>query len=77
MDAITASREAKADSPDFLHPVPGFVEVRPTSNFSTLLRVSLVASLDDELRGHHVRIREAIASLAETLTSTIASAASA
>ncbi len=66
-----------ADSPDFLHPVTGFVEVSPTSNFCTTLRVSLVAALDEEARGYHVRTREAIASLAETLTSTIASAASA
>lgn len=66
-----------ADSPDFLHPVTGFVEVCPTSNVSTTLRVSLVAALDEEARGYHVRVREAISSLAETLTSTIATAASA
>jgi hypothetical protein len=64
-----------ADSPDFLHPVTGFVEAWPDSGASTTLRVSLVAALDEEALCYHVRVREAIASLAETLTSKIATAA--
>jgi hypothetical protein len=65
-----------ADSPDFLHPVTGFVEVRPASSASTALRVSLVAALDEEALPYHVRVREAIASLAEVLTTTMVTAAS-
>jgi hypothetical protein len=63
-----------ADSPDLHRPIRGFVEVRPRSSTSTALTVSLVANLDDEARRHHLGVREAIASLADVLTTTIATA---
>jgi len=79
---VEAARESVrfsliADSPDLRHPVTGFVEVRPASSDSTSLCVSLEVVLDDGVTRYHQNAREAIASLADVLTTTIAAAASA
>jgi hypothetical protein len=66
-----------ADSPDLRHAVTGFVELRPTSGVSTSLSVSLVAALDAGAHRYHRDAREAIASLADVLATTIEAAASA
>jgi hypothetical protein len=64
-----------ADSPDLRHPITGFVEVRPATSASTSVCVSLVAPLDDGATRYHQNAREAIASLAEVLTTAIEAAA--
>ena len=64
-----------ADSPDLRHPITGFVEVRPATSASTSVSVSLVAALDDGATRYHQSAREAIASLAEVLSTTVAAAA--
>jgi hypothetical protein len=65
-----------ADSPDLHHPISGFVEVRQKSRRSTALTVTIVANLADEARRYHLGVREATASLADVLSTTIATAVS-
>jgi hypothetical protein len=55
-----------AEAPDLRHPVTGLVELRPTSG----------AALDEGAHRYHRDAREAIASLADVLTTTIEAAAS-
>lgn len=64
-----------ADSPDLRHPVTGRIDLRPEPPASTALTVSLRANLDEEPPHSHIIVREAIASLAETLGRTILHAA--
>ncbi|HEY5093888.1 MAG TPA: hypothetical protein VII69_02095 [Candidatus Eremiobacteraceae bacterium] len=63
-----------ADSPDLHHPISGFVELRRKSRTSTALTVTIAANLAEEARRYHLGMREAIASLADVLTTTIATA---
>jgi|GEM_PF-5901684 len=65
-----------ADSPDLEHPIMGYVEVRQKSRTSTALTVTVAADLTGEARRVHMGMREAVASLADVLSRTIATAVS-
>jgi len=62
-------------SPDLRHPLQGSVELRTATQSSTAILVCMDADLDQEPVSSHLQVREAIASLAETLVRTIAAAA--
>lgn len=64
-----------ADSPDLRHPITGKIDLHPEPPASTALTVILRANLDEEPPHSHLIVREAIASLAETLSRTILDAA--
>ena|SRR5438552_9313625 len=64
-----------ADSPDRLHPLTGYVEVRRKTEKTTALNVMLRANLDEEPLRLHLGVRESISSLADVLSGTIAAAA--
>ena len=59
------------DSPDLRHPIAGHVEISRDPEGTTTLEVVLTANMDEESPSHHLALREAIASLAETLVRTI------
>ena len=67
--------ERVADSPDRLHPLTGYVEVRRKTEKTTALNVMLRANLDEEPLRLHLGVRESISSLADVLSGTIAAAA--
>ena len=64
-----------ADSPDLRHPITGKIDLHPEAPASTALTVVLRANLGEEPPHSHLIVREAIASLAETLGRSILEAA--
>ena len=61
-----------ANAPELAHPLGGQVELWPSTDERSALRVELSATLGEELVGGHVTMREAMSTLADELVRTIA-----